>query len=152
VASGSADYYDSKYSAPISVERRAAPKATANNFVVSTADNLSAGFTVNYNDENSLSAVVSYAYMFARIEYIVVRELPAGKGFADLTFIPVETNKPAMIIELKFNKTAQTAIDQIKAKEYPESLSAYSGDVLLVGINYDKATKKHECKIERITK
>jgi len=107
---------------------------------------------LQYNDENSLSAVVSYAYMFARTEYIVVRELPSGKGFADLTFIPVETNKPAMIIELKFNKTAQTAIDQIKAKEYPESLSAYSGDVLLVGINYDKATKKHECKIEKVTK
>jgi len=121
------------------------------------ADALNKAHTENtsilqYNDENSLSAVVTYAYMFAKTCYVVVREMPSGKGFADLTFIPVETDKPAMIIELKFNKTAQTALDQIKAKEYPESLSAYSGDILLVGINYDKATKKHECKIERIKK
>ncbi|MCI6875883.1 MAG: hypothetical protein MR873_08900, partial [Parabacteroides sp.] len=60
--------------------------------------------------------------------------------------------KPALVIELKFNHTADTAIDQIKRKEYPTKMAEYSGDILLVGVNYDKETKLHTCKIERYTK
>ncbi len=52
----------------------------------------------------------------------------------------------------KFNHTADTAIDQIKRKEYPTKMAEYSGDILLVGVNYDKETKLHTCKIERYTK
>ena len=58
-------------------------------------------------------------------------------------------NKPALVIELKFNHTAETAIDQIKCKEYPAKIAEYSGDILLVGINYDREQKRHTCKIER---
>jgi len=107
---------------------------------------------LQYNDENSLSAVVTYAYMLANAYYVVIREMPAGKGFADIAYLPVGNNKPAMVVELKFNKTVNTALDQIKNKNYPEALQNYSGEILLVGINYDKETKKHTCRIEKIIK
>lgn len=80
----------------------------------------------------------------------MVREIPAGKGFADIAFIPLNNDKPAMIVELKWDKDADTAIKQIKEKKYPASLEHYKDNLLLVGINYDKKTKKHECIIERI--
>jgi hypothetical protein len=107
---------------------------------------------LQYNDENSLSAVVSYAYMYANTYYTIVREMPSGKGFADMVFLPVHNDKPALIVELKFNKTVQTAMGQIKAKNYPDSLKNYEGEILLVAINYDKESKKHECQIERLKK
>lgn len=70
---------------------------------------------------------------------------------ADLVMIPRRNvSKPALVIELKFNNTADTAIDQIKRKQYPAKIAEYTGDILLVGINYDKEAKKHTCKIERI--
>jgi len=107
---------------------------------------------LTYNNEISLRAVVAYAYMFARSYYTVVEEMPTGKGFADIAYIPVSKTNPAMVVELKFDKAVDTAIEQIKNKNYPKGLEHYSGNMLLVGITYDKATKKHECKIERITK
>ena len=41
---------------------------------------------LKYNDENSLSCVLSMAYFTAPAYYNVVREMPAGKGFADFVF------------------------------------------------------------------
>ena len=55
-----------------------------------------------------------------------------------------------MIVELKWNRTAQGAIDQIKNKQYVQSLKEYQGNLLLVGINYDKGSKKHQCVIEQM--
>ena len=108
---------------------------------------------IGYNNEMSLSCVISLAYYSARKEYIIHRELATGKGFADIAFIPRKnTGKPAMVIELKWNKSADTAIEQIKRRQYSDKISEYSGDILLVGINYDTETKKHECIIENITK
>lgn len=105
---------------------------------------------LNYNDENSLSCVISLAYYNAMKDYTKVREFPTGKGFADIVYLPKKhSNKPAMIIELKYDKTAQGAIEQIKERRYPESLKEYHRNLLLVGINYDKATKKHSCVIEK---
>ena len=102
-----------------------------------------------YNDENSLACVLSVAYIWAKNEYIVHREYATGKGYADLVMIPRRNvSKPALVIELKFNHSADTAIDQIKRKEYPAKLAEYTGDILLVGINYDKETKQHTCKID----
>jgi hypothetical protein len=109
---------------------------------------------IKYNNENSLSCVVSLAYYSAKEYYNVIRELPTGKGFADIVMIP-HTNhldKPAMIIELKFDENADTAIKQILRKEYTQSLKDYKGDILLVGINYDKTTKAHTCKIIKTKK
>ena len=103
-----------------------------------------------YNDENSLACVLSIAYIWAKNEYIIHREYATGKGYADLVMIPRRNvNKPALVVELKFNHTADTAIDQIKRKEYPAKIAEYTGDILLVGICYDKETKLHECKIEK---
>lgn len=105
---------------------------------------------LQYNDENALSYTVSLAYYAARQYYTIVRELPSGKGFADLTFIPRKkyAYKPAMIIELKWNKDADGAISQIKRKQYTKTLAEYAGNILLVGINYDRTSKKHQCRIE----
>ena len=88
------------------------------------------------------------AHIWARNEYIIHREYATGKGYADPVMIPRRNvNKPALVIELKFNHSADTALDQIKRKEYPTQLAEYTGDMLLVGINYDKETKQHSCKI-----
>ena len=108
---------------------------------------------LSYNDENSLACVLTIAYIWARNEYIVHREYATGKGYADLVMIPRRhVAKPALIIELKFSHSADTAIAQIKRKDYPAKIAEYAGDMLLVGINYDKATKQHTCKIERLEK
>ena len=102
-----------------------------------------------YNDENSLSCTISLALYSAREYYFSVRELPAGNGFADIVYIPRKNHldKPAMVVELKWDKAASGAIAQIKDKKYLESIAGYSGEVLLVGINYDRKTKIHECEI-----
>ena len=107
---------------------------------------------LQYNDENALSYVVSLAYFRARDFYEIVREMPAGKGYADLIFMPRKKHmdKPAILIELKWNKSATGALQQIKNKKYPEVLRDYKGNILLVGINYDKKSKKHECVIEEM--
>ena len=105
---------------------------------------------LSYNDENSLACVLTMAYIWARNEYIIHREYATGKGYADLVMIPrSNVSKPALVIKLKFNHSADTAIDQIKRKEYPSKIAEYTGDILLVGINYDKETKQHTCQIEQ---
>ena len=106
---------------------------------------------LKYNDENSLSCVITMAYFTAPAYYNIIRELPSGKGFADMVMIPRADvkNKPAMVIELKHDKTAETAIKQIKEKNYTGALKGYSGEVLLVGITYDES-KKHTCVIESV--
>ena len=108
---------------------------------------------LKYNDENSLSCVISLAYYSARKIYTIERELPAGKGYADLIFQPRKNNSnPAIIVELKYDKTVVGAIQQIKEKQYSDCLKDYSGEILLVGINYNKDTKKHDCMIEKVYK
>lgn len=105
---------------------------------------------LSYNNENSLSCVISMAYYSARNDYTMIRELPTGKGFADIIFLPHKySDKPAMIVELKWDQSAETALTQIKDKQYVNALEKYSGEILLVGINYDKESKKHQCVIEK---
>lgn len=108
---------------------------------------------LTYNNENSLSCVIQLAYYYAREDYMFFRELPTGKGFADIVFLPRKNvEKPAIVIELKWDKSAKTALLQIKNKEYGENLKDYCGEILLVGINYDRESKKHECVIEKVYK
>ena len=111
---------------------------------------------IQYNNENSLSSVLAIAYLGSMQYYFKpIREMPTGYGFADLIFVPKPeyvNSYPAMVMELKWNKDAQTAVKQIKEKKYPESLLQYTGDILLVGINYDPDSKKHECLIEKYEK
>ena len=110
---------------------------------------------LKYNDENSLSCVLTMAYFTAPGYYNIIREMPAGKGFADFVFIPRANAgfRPAMVVELKYNKSADTAIKQIKEKRYHGALSGYSDKILLVGISYDadgKDKKHHTCVIEEV--
>lgn len=108
---------------------------------------------IQYNNENSLSRVLTIAYLSAMQYYFKpVRELPAGRGFADFVFLPKPEylqEYPALVVELKWKKSAQTAVQQIKDKKYPVSIENYTGDILLVGINYDTKTKEHLCVIEK---
>lgn len=105
---------------------------------------------LRYNNENALACVLSLAFYTARNRYQMVRELPSGKGFADIVLIPHPgIRKPALVLELKWDKSAQSAINQIKEKNYTSSLADYAGEIILVGINYSKKTKRHECRIER---
>ena len=107
---------------------------------------------LKYNDENSLACAISLAYYTVQNKYIMHRELPTGKGFADIVFIPRKNvDSPAIVVELKYNKTSGAAIEQIKNKKYTEKIAQYTGNILLVGINYDD-DKGHTCEIERVVK
>ena len=104
-----------------------------------------------YNNEQALRYVIKFAYIVCIDYYLKVEELPTGHGIADVVFLPKrDTSLPAMIVELKWNQTAEGAIKQIKEKDYPSLISEYTGNILLVGINYNEDTKKHSCKIEKI--
>ena len=105
-----------------------------------------------YNNELSLSCVITIAYYSARRYYQMIRELPSGKGFADIAFIPLRhSDYPAMLVELKWDQDAEGAITQIKERKYTGALAEYAdaGKLLLVGISYDKKNKVHHCVIER---
>lgn len=105
---------------------------------------------LTYNNEASFQSAIGLAFFYANLKYTVIKELPTGKGYADLALIPYVPNIPAMIIELKNNKSAESAINQIKEKKYDDLLEHYRGSLLFVGINYDADTKEHQCKIEEL--
>ena len=105
---------------------------------------------LSYNNENSLSCVITLAYFYARKNYLLVREFPSGKGFADIVFLPVKyVNSPAIVVELKWDKSVYGALAQIKDRKYVDALKDYSGNILLVAISYNKKTKRHDCIIEK---
>ncbi len=112
--------------------------------------------SIQYNDENSLSSVLTIAYLSAMQYYFMpIREMPTGRGFADYVFLPRPeyTNEmPALLVELKWNKKAETALRQIKEKKYIQAVSGYTGKILLVGLSYDKKSKQHDCVIEEFTR
>ncbi len=106
---------------------------------------------LQYNDENALSYTISLAFYVARNYYTIIKELPTGKGRADIVYLPRKRcgDKPALLVELKWNQTAESAITQIKDKCYPKALEDYKGSLLLVGVSYDEKTKVHDCRIEQ---
>ena len=108
-----------------------------------------------YNDEQALRSVIKLAYFSYKDYYMKFEELPAGVGYADIVYLPKKDSVlPALVVEMKWNKSAKGAIAQIKEKMYPDAVKEYGGDVLLVGINYDKdapaGKRKHTCVIERL--
>ncbi len=109
---------------------------------------------IQYNNENSLSSVLTLAFLSAMQYYMKpIREFPTGKGFADFVYLPKPEylgGMPALLVELKWDKDAGTAIAQIKNRHYVDTLKDYTGDILLVGISYRKKTKRHHCVIERV--
>ncbi|MCM1135081.1 MAG: ATP-binding protein [Clostridium sp.] len=108
---------------------------------------------ISYNKEDSLRSTIRFAYITHIDEFIEVDEFPSGTGYADMVFMPKAGSKmPVIVVELKWNKTAESAIAQIKNKDYPHAFESYGGDIYLVAINYDTDTKKHTCKIEKYIK
>ena len=112
-----------------------------------------------YNSEAALSYAIQMAYYCAQKYYTTILELDSGKGYADVVYLPSPRypEKPALLIELKYEKSAFTALDQIREKNYPERLSHYKGNLLLVAVNYDKEAgscngdfKHHSCLIEKV--
>ena len=104
------------------------------------------------SEEDALQSAIYLSFIYALNKYTIIKEMTTGKGFADVVFIPFVPNHPAMIIELKRNGSTESALTQIREKCYFDSLSAYSGDLLFVGVNYDEASKTHECRIEKFVK
>lgn len=106
--------------------------------------------SIAYNNEISLSSVIALAYYTACKDYTLIREMPGGNGFSDMVFLPKRnSSKPALILELKWNQSARGAISQIKNRKYMSVLKEYKGNLLLVGISYEKKNKKHSCRIEK---
>jgi hypothetical protein len=104
---------------------------------------------LEFNDENSMRCAITLAYYAAKPFYKIFHELPTGKGFADMVFVPLpNSTRPAIVVELKYDQSADTAIAQIKRKNYPKSLLGFSKRIILCGINYNKATAKHEVEME----
>ena len=106
----------------------------------------------SYNNEDALQSAIYLAYIYALNEYDCFKELTSGKGFADVVYVPANKDKPALIVELKHNKSSESALNQIKERKYFESLERYKGNLLFVGINYDETEKTHTCRIERLKK
>ena len=111
-----------------------------------------------YNSEAALSYAVQMAYYAAQKYYTTIQEMDSGKGYTDLVYLPSPRypDKPALLIELKYNQTAQTAADQIRERNYPQNLAHYRDNLLLVSINYDREAsntsaefKRHSCRIEK---
>lgn len=102
---------------------------------------------LKYNDENSLSCVVTLCYLYARNYYDIKREEKSGKGYCDYLFVPKRKGKPAIILELKAGHSSEQAIAQIKQKNYMQQVE-HCDEILLVGISYD-GEKQHSCKIEK---
>jgi hypothetical protein len=103
-----------------------------------------------YNDEQALRSTIRFAYISCVDEYLRIEELPTGFGYADVVYLPKKgSNLPIMVVELKWNKTAEGAIAQIKNRKYPQALEGFGSDILLVGVNYDEKSKKHSCVIEK---
>ena len=100
-----------------------------------------------YNNEQALRSVIKLAYFSYKDHYLKFEELPSGRGYADIVYFPKRTSPlPALVIELKWNQSVKGAIHQIKEKNYPAVLSDYGGDILLVGISYEKDNIKNEYK------
>lgn len=104
-----------------------------------------------YNDEQALRAVVKAALISAADDYARVEELPSGHGFADVVYVPKHrSRKPALLVELKWGKPVNAAIDQIVSRDYPAVLRDLDVPIMLVGVTYDAKTKEHACAIRRI--
>ena len=105
----------------------------------------------SYNNEDALQSAIYLSYIYALNKYTIIKEMTTGKGFADVVFIPFVPNLPAMIIELKRNSSAETALTQIRARKYFSSLAHYQGKLLFIGVNYDEKSKTHECLMEEFS-
>ena len=109
---------------------------------------------IDYNSESALKHVILMAFLATEKYYLKpIQELPSGKGFADIVYLPNISYKdrlPALVIELKYKQRAISAIEQIKERHYDSKIKEFADSVLYVGINYDPKTKDHDCIIEEV--
>lgn len=106
----------------------------------------------HYNDEQALRAAVKLAYIWSIDDYLRVDELPGGRGYADVVYIPKPSSSlPPMVVELKWDKPVDAALAQIRKRNYPEVLQGLTGECVLVGITYHEGSDEHECVIERVS-
>jgi hypothetical protein len=105
-----------------------------------------------YNNEQALRSVIRFAYISCVDEFLKIEELPSGRGYADVVYLPKKgSDLPIMVVELKWNRTAEGAIAQIKNRNYPKVFEDFGSDILLVRINYDEKSRKHSCLIEKMS-
>lgn len=102
-----------------------------------------------YNDEQALRAVVKSAFITAADHYATIEELPSGRGLADVVYLPRRGDPaPALLVELKWDRSPEAAIAQVRDRDYPAVLRGFGGPILLVGVTYDRKSKRHVCCIE----
>ena len=103
---------------------------------------------VHYNGEQALRAVVKAALVAAADDWACVDELPSGRGYADVAYLPRRgSGRPALLVELKWDAPVRAAIDQVRDRDYPQVLRGLNVPVLLVAVTYDAKTKEHSCRI-----
>jgi len=102
------------------------------------------------NTEAVLQMIIHLSYYNCRDNYTILKESSVSTGRADVAFIPKDYNHIPMIVELKQNGTAETALEQIESKKYINIFDGYHGKVLFVGINYESKTLCHDSKIEYV--
>jgi hypothetical protein len=102
-----------------------------------------------YNNEQALRSVVKLSYL-ANIDYYeLLEEVPSGKGFVDLVYVPkTGVALPVLLIELKMTTSCDTAMEQILKNEYQTKLASLGNELLCVAISYDPKTKVHQCSIK----
>ena len=107
---------------------------------------------LDYNDEESLTYCVMTGLLWSTLgKYITRREEQAGKGRADLVYEPMlNGTTPLILIEFKYDGSAEEAIAQIKKQEYFKRYSGQYRNIIIVGINYSTKTKDHQCLIEKL--
>ena len=107
---------------------------------------------LDYNDEESLTYCVMTGLLWSTLgKYISRREEQAGKGRADLIYEPaIKGTAPLILIEFKYDGSAEDAIEQIKTQEYFKRYTGQYRNIIIVGINYSTKTKDHQCLIEKL--
>ena len=104
-----------------------------------------------YNDEQALRAVVKSAYIAAADHYATVEEMPSSRGLADVVYLPKRGDPaPALVVELKWDRSPEAAIAQVRDRDYPAVLRGFGGPILLVGVTYERKSKRHVCRIEEV--
>ncbi len=116
---------------------------------------------IRYSDEAELSKVITFVYLQAREYYNIQLEDHSGTGYVDYIFYPYRREDDGIIIELKVDDTVDSAIRQIKDRQYALNFDGKlggepkcTGRILAVGIAYDRKDerKRHECKVEVLRK
>jgi hypothetical protein len=106
---------------------------------------------LDYNDEESLTYCVMTGLLWSTLDdYSYHREDQAGKGRVDLVYEPITRRQPLILIEFKYDDSAEEAIKQIKEKEYFKRYAGQYRNIILVGINFSTKTKDHQCLIEKL--